>query len=671
MNNDNLRLAAAAAVALLLPSCAHHSSTTTAAMTPVAAPRMAAERPLLPVHDVASVNKSCDEGLARARAMIAAMESKAGGEGLLREWNDLRIAMQDTSGPIGLMTNVHPDKAVRDAAEPCVQKYGRLSTELFQNDKLFARFRDVKAANEREAKLKRDLLEGFEDSGVALPPQKRARAREIFARLTELAQKFGRNVREDPTRVVMKPAEMEGMTEAYLKAQKRDAEGNYVLGLENPAYIPFMTNAKSEDARKRYYIARQRKGGEENLALMEEMYRLRKELAGLYGYPSFADYTLRRRMSGSSANVQKFLAEVKTAVTEVEKKELAELSQAKARAGGGGSLRQWDVSYYQEAVRKARFDVDQERLRKYFPTPKAIDFTLKVSEDLYGVKFTEVKVPVWHPDVRYFDVHDARTGEFLSGFYLDLYPRDGKYAHAAAAGVRGSSMIAGRTPISVLMTNFDRVGLTQGEFRTLMHEFGHVLHGVLSRTDYLSQAGTSVKRDFVEAPSQMFEEWARREQSLALFKNVCAECPQLTSAEIERLDEARRFGSGYQYARQWSYAALDMELSLDPRPPLQVWKEIESKEPLGAVEGALFPSSFEHLAGGYAAGYYGYMWSQVLALDMLSPFKANMLDRELGRRYRETILAQGSQQDEMQMVRSFLGRAPSNEAFFAEITGKR
>jgi thimet oligopeptidase len=205
----------------------------------------------------------------------------------------------------------------------------------------------------------------------------------------------------------------------------------------------------------------------------------------------------------------------------------------------------------------------------------------------------------------------------------------------------------------------------------MMHEFGHVMHGVLSQAEYNPHAGTSVKVDFVEAPSQMFEEWARREDSLKLFAQVCPGCPHLTSDDIARLEAARKYGQGIRYARQWLYAKFDMELSTNPRPPLAVWKGLESATPLGYVEGTMFPASFSHIASNYAAGYYGYMWSEVLALDMLSPFKGHMLDPQVGVRYRETILSQGGQQEEADMVRKFLGREPSSDAFFAEITGRR
>ncbi len=642
-----------------------------------AAPAKAPERPMVRTYDAATVTRLCDEGIARAKAVIAKMEARKGGAGFFDEWNRLQIDIEDVVNPIYLVGSVHPDKAVRDAADPCLTKYTTLSTEIFQSEPLFLRVKAAKPATAHQAKLRKDMIEGFEDTGVALAPDKRKRAKEIFDRLELLRQEFDKSIRDDPTKVVIAPAEMEGMPEAYVKAQekKKNAEGNYVLGLDYPTYVPFLTNAKSEEARKRYWMAKQREGGEGNLKRLDEIFLLRKELASLYDLPSFAAYSLRRKMVGKPETVEKFLGDVKGAVTELEKKEVEELRAEKAKEAGKPAaevaINRWDVSYWQERVRKARYSIDQEELRKYFPTDKAIDFTLEISQELYGVKFTERKVTAWHPDVRYFDVTDAKTGAFRSGFYLDLYPREGKYNHAAAFPIRGVSTLAGRTPLSALVTNFNRQGLDHNEMETLLHEFGHVLHGVLSRTDYVSHAGTSTRQDFVEAPSQMYEEWVRREQALGVFAKVCPECPRLSKDQITRLEAARRYGQGIRYARQWLYAAFDMSLSTRPQPSLAVWKGLEGATPLGYVEGTMFPASFSHIASNYAAGYYGYMWSEVLALDMLSKFSKNMLDPAVGRFYRDTILSQGGQEEPADMVRKFLGREPSSEAFFKEITGRR
>jgi len=337
----------------------------------------------------------------------------------------------------------------------------------------------------------------------------------------------------------------------------------------------------------------------------------------------------------------------------------------------GVQVYRWDVSYYSEKIRREQFKVDQEKLRKYFPTDASIAYALKVAETLYGVKFKEATAPVWHPDVKFFEMRDAASGKYLASIYIDPYARDGKRGGAFAAPIRRTSALVGRTPTSVLVTNFGRDGLNHRQLETLMHEFGHVLHGVLSKAEYLTQAGTSVKRDFVEAPSQMFEEWVRREEVLKLFKDVCSTCPVLSKDEIDRLEGARRFGRATGFERQWQYATLDLDLSMHPQPVGPLWAKIERDSPLGHLDGTYKPANFQHLVGGYAAGYYGYMWSQVLALDMLSGFHDALLDPKAGARYRDTILSQGGQDEEMAMVERFLGRKPSSEAFFREVTGQR
>lgn len=637
-----------------------------------AAPAFAAS-PLIPNWDAAAVTKACEASLEKARKSQAAMRSRTGP--VFDEWNRLEIDLEDTFGPISLISNVHPDKAVRDASEPCLTKYTAFTTELFQDERLFARVKASQAKGAHQAKLKKDLIEGFEDSGVALPADKRARAKEIFEKLEALRQDYDRNIRDDPTKVTITPEEAAGLPESYLATKKKDAAGNYVLGLDYPSYFPFMTNAKNEKARERYYRAKYNEGGDGNLKLLEEMFTLRKELAGLYGLQTFAQYGVRRKMVEKPEVVDKFLSDVRAAVAELEKKDVEELRAEKAKDLGtplaDTKLNRWDTAYYQERVKKARFSIDQEELRKYFPTDKAIDFTLLVSEKLYGVKFKEKKVASWHPDVRYFDVTDAKSGKYISSFYLDLYPRDGKFNHAAAWPVRGVSRVANRTPMSVLVTNFDRKGLDHREMETLLHEFGHVLHGVLSTADYNHHAGTATVQDFVEAPSQMLEEWVRREQPLALMKQVCPQCPQLSKDQIARLDAARKYGQGIAYGRQWLLAAYDMELSKNPQPPLELWKKMENTTAMGYVEGTKFPAAFSHIASNYAAGYYGYMWSQVIALDMLSAYKGNLLDPAVGKRYRDIILARGGEEDAMSLVKKFLGREPSSDAFFQEITGRR
>lgn len=637
-------------------------------------------RVVLQVYDAAEIKSVCAAAIAKAQLQVSQIEAlpldKVSTANTIDAWNRMSIEADSAIDLIYLLGSVHVDKSARDAAEACILQGTALRTEFMQREALYRRFLAVKPTAPHARKLKRDLLDEFEDTGVALGTEARARAKVIINRLEELNQEFSRHVRENKTRLTFTPDELRGMPKDYLEKAKRDDQGNYLLSFDYPDFLPFLANADDEAARKRYYIGYQRRGGERNLVILNEITHLRLELAKLYGLPSFAHYVIRRRMAETPENVLDFLDGVKDAVRELEKREVEELRALKATALGKPLaevvIGRWDVPYYQEKLRKSRFAIDEEALRAYFPTLPSVEWALNVASRLYGVTFKQVSVPTWHEDVRYYDVLDARSGKFLSGIYLDLFPRDGKYKHAAAFPVRNVSKKAGRTPVSVLVTNFDRKGLTHEEVRTLFHELGHVLHGVLSRADYEPQGGTNVMRDFVEAPSQMFEEWARRAESIALLRLSCGGCPVLGPDLIGRLDEARKYGSGVKYSRQHLYAAFDMALAGPiPGDAMTTWIRMESETPLGYVEGTQLPGNFGHIAGGYAAGYYGYMWSEVLALDMLSAFGSNIMNPKVGHRFRDVILANGGQVPAQVLVRKFLGRKPSSKAFFAEITGKR
>ena len=639
-----------------------------------------ASHPRIPIWTASDIEKACSRALSRARAEVAKLEkvpvSQATVERVFLPWDRLQILIEDTQGPVEVLTNMSPDPATRTAGEACGLKINEFGTELFQNEKIYARFQRVASADGIDRKLKKDVIEGFEDSGVALPPEKRARMKAILQRLEEIRQTFDRNIRDNKTRLAFSPDELRGLPASYLEKARRDDKGDYLLGFEYPEYEPFMTNAEDEEARRRYYIAFNNRGTPQNLELLGEATRLRREIAALYGLPSYAHFATRRRMVQNPETVRRFLDEVKDKVRELERNEIDELRAFKAERLGKSvqevTLNRWDVPYYQEQLKKARYDVDQEVLRAYFPTDASVAWVFAVSAEMYGVKFAPGKAPLWHPSVRYYDVIDGKTGRLLSGVYLDLLPREGKYSHAAAFGVRSASLLARRTPISVLVANFNSKGLNHRELETLLHEFGHVLHGVLSRTRYASHGGTNVERDFVEAPSQMYEEWGRKREPLRLVRRYCAGCPEVDDTLVKRLHAAHSFGQGIQYARQHLYASYDMTLFGERAiEPMQGWIQMESETPVGHVPGTQFPGTFGHIVGGYGAGYYGYMWSEVLALDMLSAYGKNLMNPAVGRRFRDLILSRGGQRPAAEMVREFLGRDPSPKAFFEEITGRR
>ena len=637
------------------------------------------QRAFLPILDAAQVVSTSEEALARAREWLSRIETlpleNASVENVLDAWDETATVMEDAFGVISLLNSVHPDKAVRDACDGALVQESIFLTDVFQNEAFYERVARVMPHSVAAREMKKHLLEAFEDSGVSLPPEKRERFKEISERLTELGQEFAKNIRENDTHLRFTPEECRGLPQSWLDRMPRDENGNYVCGFDYPDYVPFLMNAQDEKARQRYWMANTLRGTARNLDVLDEIVALRKEIADLYEVPSYAHYVTKRRMVENPDTVTKFLDDVRNVVTEAELRDLAELAELKAEMTGlpveQARIQRWDVAYYRERIRERRYAIDQEELRKYFPTAPTVRWMLDISERLYGVRFEQRQVPIWQEDVLYLDVSDANTGAFIGGIYLDLYPRDGKYKHAAAWPVRGVSRRTGRKPISVLVTNFDRQGLTHDELETLLHEFGHVLHGVLSDTHYIAHAGTSVQRDFVEAPSQMYEEWASRMESLSLLRNHCHGCPSIDESLVERLNQAKKYGSGIDWGRQLLYASFDMSLSSEsPGRALDVWSRMEGATPMGYVEGTQFPGTFEHIASGYAAGYYGYMWAKVIALDLVSAFGADLMNGDTGRRFREMILSRGSEEPARELVERFLGRPVASDAFFRHIRGE-
>lgn len=650
------------------------------------------ELPTLPVWDAATLTRHCDQELASLHQQLAQLAQPAPGTtaptaqnisnvpnvsnapNVLAALNALQIRQEDIEGPVYLLNNVSPAADVRQAADACLLKYNDFSSTLYQNTALYQQIRAVEPQDAIDAKLKQDLLDAFEDTGVVLAESQRQRMKHILERLETVRQEFSRNLRDDKTRLAFSPAEAAGLPEDYLKRAQRDQAGNLLLGFDYPDYLPFMENARDGAARQRYQYAYSRRGGMRNITLLDETLTLRRDMAALLGYPSYADFILRRRMAQTPAAVDTFLGEVIDKVRASEQRELEELRHAKAEEQqqplAQVKLERWDIAYYQERLKRQRYDIDQEALRRYFPVDATIAWAMDISSQLYGLRFQpNNSAPLWHPDVRRYDVFDTDSHHYLGSLYLDLFPRAGKFTHAAAFGVRGASQHAGRTPISVLVTNINRQGLDFNELETMMHEFGHVLHGILSRTRYVAQAGTSVETDFVEAPSQMYEGWAQRLESVQQISRFCQGCPQIDAAMMTRLNAARQFGRGIRYARQHLYARYDMALyGRQPAAALETWQTMESATPLGHITDTLFPAQFEHILRQYGAGYYGYLWSEVLALDMRAAFGQNLMNPTVGRRFRQNILERGGERRASALVRDFLGRAPSSQAFFDEIS---
>ncbi|MEP7085516.1 MAG: M3 family metallopeptidase, partial [Betaproteobacteria bacterium] len=349
----------------------------------------------MPLYSAEEIPGVCDRGLERARRAVAQLEAlplaSANVRSVFHPVNALQMLVEDVESPIYMLSNVSPDKTVRDAAEACLLRLNEFDTDWLQSEKLYQRVVRVKATDAVERKLKKDLVEGFEDTGVALPPPKRARMKEIIQKIEEARQAFERNIRDNKTKMTFTPQEMRGMPPAYLEKAKRDDKGNYVLGFEYPEYFPFMTNAEDEEARRRYQFEFTNRGTARNIEVLGRVVELRREMAGLFGMTSYAQFSLRRKMAGNPETVRKFLDDVKAQVREVAVKDVEELRAMKAQLTGKPvaevRINNWDSAYYRDKLRKARFNIDREALREYFPTDASIAWVMHISSVLYGIEF--------------------------------------------------------------------------------------------------------------------------------------------------------------------------------------------------------------------------------------------------------------------------------------------
>jgi thimet oligopeptidase len=615
---------------------------------------------------------ACDGALAEAGRRVKTLEKHPPDLRWLAAWDDLNATIEDASAPIALLENVHPDKSIRDAAQACTLRWADFSSTLGQNEALYRAVKQVKPRDAIDRELVKFTLEGFADSGVALPVDDRGRAKQLNDRIADLSKQFEARIRDQNITVAVAVDDLAGVPEAVWKAKPHDDAGRVLLGLDYPTLMPVIEQAEKASTRERVWRAKSSEGGEANLAVLGELARLRREYARLFGLKTFTDFQLRRRMVENTATVDRFLDDVRSAVTARELRDLDELRDAKARHLGSAPaatrIERWDVAFYTERLRRERYSVDQEAFRPYFPPQESLQFVMKIAERMLGIRYTRVPAALWHDDVQAYAVSDARTGQAIATLYVDLYPREGKYNHAAVWPLRSAATRDRRAPQAALVVNLDRHGLTLGELETLLHEMGHALHNNLSATRNAQQASANVQWDFVEAPSQMLEDWVYDKRVLKLFAEVCPACRPVPDQMIDQALVARDFGKGMRTARQLLYASYDQALyNADAPDPMALWIKMEGATPLGYVPGTSFPAGFAHIAGGYAAGYYGYLWRLVVALDLRTAFAADRLDPVVGARYRRTVLSQGRQLPPRELVGDFLGRETNSKAFFDDL----
>jgi oligopeptidase A len=606
--------------------------------------------------------------------------------------------------------NSPPLREAYDAVEPEVV---RLLTRMGQSQPIYRGLLALRGGGGHLDPARRRILDKLiqeaELSGVALEGAARERFQQIRLELAELATRFG-NQLLDATKAVALDLrakdEVEGLPASFLDlaAQAARAAGNpgaspsegpWRVTLDGPSYVGFMKHAKRRDLRETLYrahVGRASEGSFDNRPLIDAILRLRAEEAALLGFGTYAELSLSRKMAGTVGNAEKLLEELLSASRGAAARELDELRAFMADCGAveeARDVRHWDVPYWSERLREARFDYSEEQIRKFFPLPRVLDGLFALANRLFGVEVASAdgEAPVWHPDVRFFKVRTP-GGEDVAAFYLDPYSRpEEKKGGAWMNEVVGKSALfpspgrASRLPAAYLVCNGSppvdgRPSLmTFREIETLFHEFGHALQHMLTRVDLgLASGIRNVEWDAVELPSQFMENWCYHRETLVGLSEHVETGEPLPDALFEKLRASRTFQAGLATLRQLYFGFLDLELHHRFRPggaesAFDVQRRVAARTTvLPPIPEDRFLCGFSHIfQGGYAAGYYSYKWAEVLSADAFAAFEEAGLDErdavaETGRRFRETVLALGGSESPMEVFKKFRGREPTTAA---------
>jgi thimet oligopeptidase len=595
----------------------------------------------------------------------------------------------DTSGA-SFMTAVSPDARVREMAEAIDRRASRLSIALLDRDDIYEAYQDVAARGEtldaEDKKLLEAALRGYERSGRSLPREQRDRLNAVRQRLSDLSQAFAKNIREVNDSLLVDPSRLTGLPAAYIAGREKTSTGKVKIGLDYPSYGPFMELAKDEGLRRKLFMKYSNRAADKNMPILKEVLTLRQELAGLLGKASYAQYAIEERMAKTPERVSAFLIRIKDLLAAPAQKERARLlKELRREQPKADHVPAWSSSYYAGKLQKRLYRLDDEEVRPYFPVDRVISGTLQVYQDLLGLRFAEKPAGAWAPEVRLFEISDSASGRSLGHFFLDLYPRDGKYKHMAAFSlIRGRALPDGsyRKPVSAMVGNFTKAAagrpslLLHSEVETFFHEFGHLMHQTLTQARYADFSGTSVARDFVEAPSQLMENFVWQPTVLDKISGHWQDPNQkLPAALLAKMLKAKNYNSATSTLGQIALAALDLayHTAAGDINIMGILRRTWAKLGLlgQPIAGTHFPASFGHLMG-YAAGYYGYLWSRVYAQDIFSRFEQEGIDLPaVGRSYRREILETGSSRDESQSLRAFLGREPDEAAFLRYLGQKK
>ena len=630
-----------------------------------------AQAPLTPA-DAAAVDARCASTLAiiaKARAALEAHTGAASIDGDFAAFDTLALLLDDGGSEMQLFGQTHPSADVRKAAETCQKSLSDAETGVSLSrpiyDRLAAIAQDGLDATTRHT-LSRVLV-SYRQNGVDKDAATRAQVAELKRQVTDIGLEFARNIRDDKGDIALDPAELAGVPQDFIDAHPPGADGKVHLTYDYPDVWPVLEFGSVREARRRVFLGFSNRAYPANAAVLERLLEKRFELATLLGFPDYATLVTADKMIGDPANAARFLDEVDAAAKDAAQADKAELvAFAQAQDPSIDVLQRYDAGYFENRLRKARYDVDAAQVRQYFTYDKARVGIFGLMKDLFGADIRPWATPVWHDSVTAWELYD---GDRLVGrFYLDMHPREGKYNHAAQFPIRTG--IKGRQlPMGALVTNFPATGpMDHEDVATFLHEFGHLVHSLYSgNVRYGLQSMGDVQWDFIEAPSQLLEEWVWDYDTLRRFAANDKGEP-IPADLVRRMNAGRRFAQAGRMKGQLAYSAVSLnfynrapEFEIAPMFDAQVGRY--SMYP--TVPGAHQYAAFGHLDG-YSAIYYTYVWSKAIALDLFTRFERDGLrNPEVAMRYRRLVLERGGEADANELIRDFLERERSMEALRA------
>ncbi len=625
----------------------------------------------------------CRADFQKAEQQFAALEKHPEpyeDQQLLQDINQLDIVIDGAASKASLYRNVHPNAEVRAAADACQQRFVSLVSDIGLSRPLYQHLSNVDTVvmSDIDTRYVNKMLEEFRRSGVNQDEDTRERIRELNDEINLLGQAFNQNLREDVRSVEVDSVEaLDGLPQDYIDAHQPNADGKIIITTNYPDYLPVMQYADNDDLRFELYQVFRNRGYPANHDVLQDLLAKRYELAQLLGYDNFAEYVTEDKMIETPEHAQAFIDRISAiAAPRVASEYQVLLDRLKKLDPQATEVGDWQKDYLQELVKKEQFQVDSQEIRQYFSYNDVRDGIFDLAETMFGVEFVPWQTDTWHDSVESYEIRE--NGALVGRFHLDMHPREGKYKHAAAFGVQ-EGVLGIQPPVAALVCNFPGGDggtgfMEHGQVETFLHEFGHLLHGLFAgHQPWLGLSGIRTEWDFVEAPSQMLEEWVWDAETLETFARN-PEGEVIPDQLVEKMNAARNFGRGLWSQHQMFYAAVSLNyynrspnsFSLD-----EMMQKMQAKySPFDYVEDTHFYTSFGHLYG-YSAIYYTYMWSLVIASDMFSEFEEHGLrNPEVAQRYRDAVLAPGGSKDAAQLVEDFLGR-PYNFKAFAEDLNKK